>query len=97
MCDLGWQIGRVPLGQQISYFEKTRAQILESMGEKTAADFLEKSLFTVAAGSNDILEFLSPSVPFFGGQKPDPAVFQDALVSKLAFHLKVSLTSTSVS
>jgi hypothetical protein len=46
-------------------------------------------MFTVAAGSNDILEFLSPSVPFFGGQKPDPAVFQDALVSKLAFYLKV--------
>jgi hypothetical protein len=86
---LGWQVGRVPLGQQISYFEKTRAQIVETMGEKAAAEFLEKAMFTVAAGSNDILEFLSPSVPFFGGQKPDPAVFQDALVSKLAFYLKV--------
>lgn len=63
------------------------------MGEKAAAEFLEKALFTVAAGSNDILEFLSPAVPFFGRQKPDPAVFQDALVSKLAFYLKVSLTS----
>ncbi|KAE8816837.1 GDSL esterase/lipase [Hordeum vulgare] len=81
-------IGRVPLGQQISYFEKTRAQILETMGENAAADFLGEALFTVAAGSNDILEYLSPSVPIFGRQKPDPADFQDALVAKLAFHLK---------
>ncbi|KAF7010337.1 hypothetical protein CFC21_024760 [Triticum aestivum] len=81
-------IGRVPLGQQISYFEKTRAQILATIGEKAAADFLGEALITVAAGSNDILEYLSPSVPFFGRQKPDPADFQDALVSKLAFHLK---------
>ena len=93
---LGWQIGRVPLGQQISYFEKTRAQILETMGEKAAAEFLGEALFTVAAGSNDILEYLSPAVPFFGRQKPDPADFQDALVAKLAFHLKVPLTSNSL-
>lgn len=66
------------------------------MGEKAAADFLAEALFTVAAGSNDILEYLSPSVPFFERQKPDPAVFQDALVSKLAFHLKVPLTSSSL-
>ncbi|XP_024311478.1 GDSL esterase/lipase At5g41890 isoform X2 [Brachypodium distachyon] len=81
-------IGRVPLGQQISYFEETKAQIVEIMGEKAAAEFLQKALFTVAVGSNDILEYLSPSIPFFGRQKSDPAVFLDTLVSNLAFHLK---------
>lgn len=39
-------IGRVPLGQQIRYFEKTRAQILEIMGEKSTTEFLEMALFT---------------------------------------------------
>uniref|UniRef100_A0A0D9ZPL1 GDSL esterase/lipase n=1 Tax=Oryza glumipatula TaxID=40148 RepID=A0A0D9ZPL1_9ORYZ len=82
-------IGRVPLGQQISYFEKTRARILEIMGEKAATGFLKKALFTVAAGSNDILEYLSPSMPFFGREKYDPSVFQDSLASNLTFYLKV--------
>ncbi|BAF15545.1 Os04g0577300, partial [Oryza sativa Japonica Group] len=81
-------IGRVPLGQQISYFEKTRARILEIMGEKAATGFLKKALFTVAAGSNDILEYLSPSMPFFGREKYDPSVFQDSLASNLTFYLK---------
>ncbi|KAL5214242.1 hypothetical protein ABZP36_003394 [Zizania latifolia] len=81
-------IGRVPLKQQISYFEKTRALILGAMGEKAAAEFLKKALFTVAAGSNDILEYLSPSMPFFGREKYDPSVFQDSLVSNLTLHLK---------
>ncbi|EAY95250.1 hypothetical protein OsI_17069 [Oryza sativa Indica Group] len=82
------EIGRVPLGQQISYFEKTRAGILEIMGEKAATGFLKKALFTVAAGSNDILEYLSPSMPFFGREKYDPSVFQDSLASNLTFYLK---------
>ncbi|WVZ86808.1 hypothetical protein U9M48_033536 [Paspalum notatum var. saurae] len=81
-------IGRIPLGQQIRYFEKTRSQILEAMGEEAATDFFKKALFIIAAGSNDILEYLSPSVPFFGREKPDPSYFQDALVSNLTFYLK---------
>ncbi|CAD6259913.1 unnamed protein product [Miscanthus lutarioriparius] len=81
-------IGRIPLGQQISYFEKTRSQIRETMDEEAATYFFKKALFILAAGSNDILEYLSPSVPFFGREKPDPSHFQDALVSNLTFYLK---------
>uniref|UniRef100_A0A0E0KU86 Uncharacterized protein n=1 Tax=Oryza punctata TaxID=4537 RepID=A0A0E0KU86_ORYPU len=81
-------IGRVPLGQQINYFEKTRARILETMGEKAATEFLKKALFTIVAGSNDILEYLTPSMPFFGREKYDPSVFQDSLASNLTFYLK---------
>ncbi|KAG2574185.1 hypothetical protein PVAP13_7KG309200 [Panicum virgatum] len=81
-------IGRIPLRQQIDYFEKTKAQILKTMGEEAATDFFKKALFVIAAGSNDILEYVSPSVPFFGREKPDPSSFQDALVSNLTFYLK---------
>ncbi|GJN13535.1 hypothetical protein PR202_gb00249 [Eleusine coracana subsp. coracana] len=83
--DLMRPIGRVPLGQQISYFEKTRAQILENMEEEAASDFFKTALFIVAAGSNDILEYLSPSVPFFGREKPDPSYFQDVLLTSIFF------------
>ncbi|GJN26669.1 hypothetical protein PR202_gb14618 [Eleusine coracana subsp. coracana] len=81
-------IGRIPLSQQISYFEKTRAQVLETLGEEAAKDLFKKALFVVAAGSNDILEYLTPSIPFLGREKPDPSYFQDVLVSNLTFHLK---------
>ncbi|KAG2568201.1 GDSL esterase/lipase At5g41890-like [Panicum virgatum] len=81
-------IGRIPLRQQIDYFEKTKAQILESMGKEAATDFFKKALFVIAAGSNDILEYVSPSVPFFGREKPEPSSFQDALASNLTFYLK---------
>lgn len=47
------------------------------MEEEAASDFFKTALFIVAAGSNDILEYLSPSVPFFGREKPDPSYFQD--------------------
>jgi hypothetical protein len=89
MYETSLQIGRIPLRQQISYFEKTKAQILETMGEEAATDFFKKALFVIAAGSNDILEYLSPSVPFFGREKPDPSSFQDELVSNLTLYLKV--------
>jgi len=65
------------------------------MGEEAATDFFKKALFVIAAGSNDILEYVSPSVPFFGREKPDPSSFQDALVSNLTFYLKVLRTSNS--
>ncbi|GJN01987.1 hypothetical protein PR202_ga19295 [Eleusine coracana subsp. coracana] len=81
-------IGRIPLSQQISYFEKTRAQILEALGEEAATDLFKKALFIVAAGSNDILEYLTPSIPFLGREKPDPSYFQNVLVSNLTLHLK---------
>nr|ACG41586.1 anther-specific proline-rich protein APG precursor [Zea mays] len=82
-------IGRIPLGQQVSYFANTRSQMLETMDEEAVADFFSKALFVIVAGSNDILEFLSPSVPFLGREKPDdPSHFQDALVSNLTFYLK---------
>jgi hypothetical protein len=59
------------------------------MDQEAATDFFKKALFIIAAGSNDILEYVSPSVPFFGREKPDPSYFQDALVSNLTFYLKV--------
>jgi hypothetical protein len=68
--------------------------MLETMDEEAVADFFSKALFVIVAGSNDILEFLSPSVPFLGREKPDdPSHFQDALVSNLTFYLKVLRTS----
>ena len=59
------------------------------MEEEAASDFFKTALFIVAAGSNDILEYLSPSVPFFGREKPYPSYFLDVLVSNLTFYQKV--------
>jgi hypothetical protein len=59
------------------------------MEEEAASDFFKTALFIVAAGSNDILEYLAPSVPFFGREKPYPSYFLDVLVSNLTFYQKV--------
>ncbi|XP_038974640.1 GDSL esterase/lipase At5g41890 [Phoenix dactylifera] len=81
-------IGRVPLRQQINYFEETRGFMVRMVGENAAAKFLKTAIFSVTSGSNDILNYLEPSIPFLGKEKVAPAVLQDMMVSNLTLHLK---------
>nr|XP_010919419.1 GDSL esterase/lipase At5g41890 [Elaeis guineensis] len=81
-------IGRVPLGQQINYFEETRGFMVGVVGENATAEFLKTAIFSVTSGSNDILNYLEPSIPFLGKEKVAPAVLQDIMVSNLTLHLK---------
>ncbi|PON37543.1 Lipase [Trema orientale] len=84
-------IGRVPLREQVNYFEQTRAHILNLMGETGTNDLLKKAIFSLTIGSNDILNYVQPSIPFFGHDDHDkvtPTMFQDFMVSNLTVHLK---------
>ncbi|KDP25209.1 hypothetical protein JCGZ_20365 [Jatropha curcas] len=81
-------IGRVPLGQQVSYFEKSRSYMVNVMGEHGTREFLKKAIFSLTTGSNDILNYIQPSIPFFGVNKVSPSVFQDFMVSNLTVQLK---------
>ncbi|KAK3030676.1 hypothetical protein RJ639_035880 [Escallonia herrerae] len=81
-------IGRIPLGEQITYFELNRAYMVNVMGENGTKSFLNKAIFSVTIGSNDILNYLQPSIPFFGEDKVSPPMFQDFMVSNLTVHLK---------
>ncbi|KAK2981928.1 hypothetical protein RJ640_019148 [Escallonia rubra] len=81
-------IGRIPLREQITYFELSRAYMVNVMGEKGTKSFLNKAIFSVTIGSNDILNYFQPSIPFFGEDKVSPPMFQDFMVSNLTIHLK---------
>ena len=86
------QIGRIPLEEQVDNFEQTRAYMIGLIGEKEARDFLKNAIYTVSIGSNDILNYIQPSIPFIGQHKVTPSVFQDYMLFNLTLQLKVLLT-----
>lgn len=59
------------------------------MGENKTMEFLKKAIFSVTIGSNDVLNYFQPSIPFFGDHKVSPTMFQDVMVSNLTLQLKV--------
>ncbi|KAG2241415.1 hypothetical protein Bca52824_007871 [Brassica carinata] len=81
-------IGRVPLGEQVSYFEKSRGYMVRMIGENGTKEMLKKSMFTITIGSNDILNYIQPSIPFFSQDKLPTGVLQDSMVFHLTTHLK---------
>lgn len=89
MCML--QIGRVPLREQINNLEESRRYIVNAMGEKNAKKFLMKAMFSITIGSNDVINYFQPSIPFLSYEKVSPTIFQDFLVSNLTMNLQVQL------
>ncbi|KAL9246617.1 hypothetical protein vseg_020132 [Gypsophila vaccaria] len=81
-------IGRIPLPDQVEYFEQTRAHIVQIMGEKDAVGHMNNAIFTIAIGSNDILNYIQQSITLAGKQFIEPAVFQDLMLSNLTTQLK---------
>ncbi|CAG7902641.1 unnamed protein product [Brassica rapa] len=81
-------IGRVPLREQVSYFEKSRDYMVRMIGENGTKEMLKKSMFTITIGSNDILNYIQPSIPFFSQDKLPIGVLQDSMVFHLTTHLK---------
>ncbi|CAH8368700.1 unnamed protein product [Eruca vesicaria subsp. sativa] len=81
-------IGRVPLREQVSYFEKSRDYMVRMIGENGTKEMLKKSMFTITIGSNDILNYIQPSIPFFTQDKLPIDVLQDSMVFHLTTHLK---------
>lgn len=83
------KIGRVPLSKQVRYFEQTRKDMVIAEGEDSTQEFLKEAIFSITIGSNDILNYLEPSIPFFtDGQKMAPNILQDLMVSNLTAHLR---------
>ncbi|RWV99130.1 hypothetical protein BHE74_00007599 [Ensete ventricosum] len=81
-------IERIPLGKQLKYFEETRDYLVGTMGENATGKFLRNAVFSIIAGSNDILNYLEPSIPLFEKTKLPPVALQDMMVSNLTLHLK---------
>lgn len=63
--------------------------MVNAMGEKRTKAFLKKAIFSLTTGSNDMLNYVQPSIPFLGGDKVSPSKFQDYMVFNLTTQLKV--------
>lgn len=59
------------------------------IGENGTKEVLKKAMFTITIGSNDILNYIQPSIPFFSQDKLPNDVLQDSMVFHLTTHLKV--------
>ncbi|XP_022733791.1 GDSL esterase/lipase At5g41890 [Durio zibethinus] len=81
-------IGRIPLGEQVNYFEQNRNFMVNAMGENRTKEFLKKAIFSLTSGSNDILNYVQPSIPFLGHDKVFPTTFLDFMISNLTIQLK---------
>ncbi|GAB2274227.1 hypothetical protein Dimus_008994 [Dionaea muscipula] len=81
-------IGRIPLEEQVKYFEQTRSYMVNRMGERDTSKLLRNAIFSLTIGSNDILNYIEPSIPFFGQEKVEPSLFQQFMVSNLTMQLK---------
>lgn len=64
------------------------------IGENGTKEMLKKAMFTITIGSNDILNNIQPSIPFFSQDKLPIDVLQDSMVLHLTTHLKVIKNST---
>lgn len=84
------QIGRIPLREQVKYFEESRSYMKNVMGENGSNEFLKKAIFSLTVGSNDVLSYVKPSIPFLGHNKVSPTMLQDFMLSNFTIHLKVT-------
>lgn len=74
----------------MKYYEQSRNYMVSVMGENRTKEFLKKAIFSLTTGSNDILNYVQPSIPFFR-DKVSPSTFEDYMVFNLTSHLKVYL------
>ncbi|KAI8546121.1 hypothetical protein RHMOL_Rhmol07G0091800 [Rhododendron molle] len=82
-------MGRIPLGAQIDYFQKSRSYMVSAMGENGTREFLREAILSITIGSNDVLNYFQPSVPFLGEEnKVSATAFQDFMVSNFTIQLK---------
>ncbi|KAJ0093241.1 hypothetical protein Patl1_24872 [Pistacia atlantica] len=68
---------------QISYFEKTRQDIISRIGEQAAKSLLTQSLYFLAIGSNDILNFKANTL----GKNLSSDAYTDNVISRFRFQL----------
>lgn len=84
------QINRLSLAIQVDYFNISRKQIDQLLGEKEARDYImRKSIFSLTIGSNDFLNnYLLPVLSIGTRISQSPDSFIDDLIT----HLKAQLT-----
>lgn len=94
-CSGFWQLGRIPMSQQLGYFASLKEDIVSRRGERDAKRFLHKSLFLSVLGSNDYLNnYLLPGST--ARRVYNPQAYQDLVLSTYVQQLQVIALSFAV-
>lgn len=71
--------------------------MVSAMGENGTREFLREAILSITIGSNDVLNYFQPSVPFLGEEnKVSATVFQDFMVSNFTLQFKVPTLWTNL-
>ncbi|XP_068649578.1 GDSL esterase/lipase At5g41890 [Aristolochia californica] len=81
-------IQRISLRRQVEYFKQTRDYMVEVLGANRTEKALQDALFSITAGSNDIINNILSSVPFFQPAQLPPSLLVDIMVSNLTSYLQ---------
>lgn len=82
-------VQRIPLDVQITYFERTLAELRELVGVANASDVVAKGIFSVTIGANDFLDnYLSPVPDTFDPILLPPKDFIRLLITRYNGQLK---------
>ncbi|KAL8138900.1 hypothetical protein V2J09_004901 [Rumex salicifolius] len=81
-------IGRISLPEQVDYFEQSRDYMVKILGEEGTLSFLRNAVFSIAIGSNDLIDYIEPSIPILGHPTIDSSTFQRFMISNLTTQLK---------
>ncbi|KAI3855103.1 hypothetical protein MKX03_018497 [Papaver bracteatum] len=77
----------ISLNEQITYFRTVHGELMQQLGTVQAQTYLEKSVFLIAIGSNDILDKFQ-GVDLILGKKPVDNQFINSLIVILKSKLK---------
>ncbi|XP_071726080.1 GDSL esterase/lipase At5g41890 [Rutidosis leptorrhynchoides] len=81
-------VARIPLSKQIDSFERNRGEMVKMMGENGTQHLLKNAIFSLTTGSNDIITYFLPNLPFVGNYDFTPTTLQDTMISNMTLHLK---------
>ncbi|CAK9310840.1 unnamed protein product [Citrullus colocynthis] len=81
-------LGRISLREQVKNFEESRDYMVKVKGENETMEVLKNAIFSLTVGSNDIINYIQPSIPFFQRNKASPSDYLDHMISNLTIHLK---------
>ncbi|CAN6449378.1 unnamed protein product [Victoria cruziana] len=83
------QVGRIGMDVQVDFFNETRKQVDQLLGEEKAKVFIMKnSIFSITIGSNDFLNnYLLPVISIGERLVYTPSQFTDSMISNLRSQL----------
>ncbi|XP_023893652.1 GDSL esterase/lipase At5g45670 [Quercus suber] len=80
--------GRISFSRQVKNFQNTVSQVVNLLGNDSAANYLSKCIYSIGFGSNDYLNNYFMPIFYSTGSQYTPEQFADVLIDKYNQQLK---------